>query len=55
MEKMNKRKMEAADMEAVVGGAFIIIPPFELEAAKEAVDSIGKTFRNELLTGRGKC
>ena len=55
MKNTNIRKMEAAEMEAVVGGAYIGIFPIDMKNTKEAVDSIGEQFKNVLLTGRGKC
>ena len=55
MKNMDTRKMETADMETVVGGAKISILPLDLEAAKEAVDCIGKPSKDEPLIARGKC
>ena len=55
MKNMDTRKMETADMETVVGGAKISILPLDLEAAKEAVNSIGKPSKDEPLIARGKC
>ena len=68
MTDINKLKMEAADMEAVNGGYFSTPSP-ELEATKEAADSIGEQlraikeatdhigvyYRPGRRTARGKC